>query len=254
MGNVTGTEYVPIDNKPTMSYVGQMRNTLAATGQLAFGGLKGVVNGGPELITTVGKGWAYLTTFAGEASGILRDGATDRTIAALDSKTGRVFEYDNGLQSMGGIAGGMVSPGAYARGAELGIAGLRALGPHVAITAENFLIRQGLLLRVRDEAPLNENQIFKYEAAPYHGTIDNAVKSRAPLNAQAALDSSVQVKITSPRRVGVDMENQEFVVFDRTRENVYHGHVRSWSDLHPDMQRALQRAGMVDRRGNILGK
>jgi len=91
-----------------------------------------------------------------------------------------------------------------------------------------------------------------YEAAPYHGKVDNAVKSRAPINRQDALDTSIQVKPTSPRRVGVDYESKEFVVFDKTLDTTYHGHVRSWKDMHPDMQKALQQAGMADRKGNIL--
>jgi filamentous hemagglutinin len=91
-----------------------------------------------------------------------------------------------------------------------------------------------------------------YEAAPYHGKVDNAVKSRAPINGQDALDTAIQVKPTSPRRVGIDYESKEFVVFDKTLDTTYHGHVRSWKDLHPDMQRALQQAGMADRKGNIL--
>ncbi|WP_339416441.1 MULTISPECIES: hypothetical protein [unclassified Pseudomonas] len=91
-----------------------------------------------------------------------------------------------------------------------------------------------------------------YEAAPYHGKVDNAVKSRAPVNGQEALDFSIQVKPTSPRRVGIDYDSKDFVVFDKTLDTTYHGHVRSWSDLHPDMQKALQQAGMADRKGNIL--
>lgn len=91
-----------------------------------------------------------------------------------------------------------------------------------------------------------------YEAALYHGKVDNAVKSRAPVNGQEALDFSIQVKPTSPRRVGIDYDSKEFVVFDKTLDTTYHGHVRSWSDLHPDMQKALQQAGMADRKGNIL--
>jgi hypothetical protein len=39
----------------------------------------------------------------------------------------------------------------------------------------------------------------EYQAAPYHGSVDNAVKSRRPKNGQDALDMSVQVKETSPR-------------------------------------------------------
>lgn len=89
-----------------------------------------------------------------------------------------------------------------------------------------------------------------YEAAPYHGSTDNAVKSRGPSNGQSVLENSVQVKETSPRRVSVDPQTGEFVVFDRTLGDVYHGHVRAWKDLTSDMQNALVRGGYVDRKGN----
>ncbi len=92
-----------------------------------------------------------------------------------------------------------------------------------------------------------------FEGVDYHGTVGNAVKSKGPLNGQDALDASVQVKLTSPRRVGVDYGAGEFVVFDRTLNGTYHGHVRSWKDLHPDMQQALIKSGQADRRGNIIG-
>lgn len=101
-------------------------------------------------------------------------------------------------------------------------------------------------------APKNSADSFDYKAAPYHGKHDNAIKSRAPANGQEALNSSIQVKSTSLRRIGIDYETKEFVVFDNTQDMTYHGHVRAWDDLHPDMQRALQQAGMVDRRGKIL--
>ena len=94
---------------------------------------------------------------------------------------------------------------------------------------------------------------MEFEGASYHGTVDNAVKSRGPLDGQGALDLSVQVKPTSPRRVGIDYDAGDFVVFDRTINSTYHGHVRPWKDLHPDMQKALIRSGMVDKRGNIVG-
>ncbi len=95
---------------------------------------------------------------------------------------------------------------------------------------------------------------LNYEAASYHGKFDNAVKSRAPVNGQEALDSSVQVKPTSPRRVGIDYKTKEFVIFDKTIDTTYHGHVRAWKDLHPDMQKALQKAGLADRKGKIFTK
>uniref|UniRef100_UPI0015827C56 RHS repeat-associated core domain-containing protein n=1 Tax=Burkholderia diffusa TaxID=488732 RepID=UPI0015827C56 len=95
-----------------------------------------------------------------------------------------------------------------------------------------------------------------YKDAPYHGATDNAVKSRAPINGQAALDNSVQVKDTSPRRVGVDADNDELVVMDKTRthpngDEEFHGHVRCWCDLHNDQQSALKKSGMVTSKGKI---
>ncbi|MBB5321167.1 RHS repeat-associated core domain-containing protein [Marinobacter oulmenensis] len=92
----------------------------------------------------------------------------------------------------------------------------------------------------------------EYRAASYHGKAGNAVKSKAPKNGQDALDMSVQVKGTSPRRVGIDYETGEFAVFDQTTNGVFHGHVRGWNDLTSQMQNALRKAGMVDRKGKIL--
>lgn len=97
-----------------------------------------------------------------------------------------------------------------------------------------------------------------YEDAPYHGKVDNSIKSKAPTNGQQVLDNSVQVKDTSPRRIGVDPSSNEIVVLDRTKINtdgseLDYGHVRSWEDLHVDMQNKLKREGLVDKKGNIKG-
>ena len=108
---------------------------------------------------------------------------------------------------------------------------------------------------VHNECPYGKgNQ--RYKDAPYHGKNDNSVKSRAPINGQAALDNSVQVKSTSPRRVGVDKTNNEIVVLDKTQtfnngSAEYHGHVRNWQDLHADQQNALKKAGLVNSKGKI---
>lgn len=96
-------------------------------------------------------------------------------------------------------------------------------------------------------------QRMEFDGADYHGAIGNSVKSRGSVNGQDAIDTSIQVKSTSTRRVGIDYETGDFVIFDNTINNVYHGHVRARSELRPEMQNALQMAGMVDRRGNILG-
>lgn len=82
------------------------------------------------------------------------------------------------------------------------------------------------------------------------------MKSKAPTNGQAALDNSVQIKDTAPRRVGIDAGNDEFVVLDRTRTHAnddeeFHGHVRCWCDLHNDHQSVLRKAGKVTAKGKI---
>jgi len=53
------------------------------------------------------------------------------------------------------------------------------------------------------------------------------VKNKAPTYGQDTLDLSLQIKETSTRRIGVDYETNEFVIFD----NTYHGHVRTRKEL-----------------------
>ena len=55
------------------------------------------------------------------------------------------------------------------------------------------------------------------------------------------------------RRVAYEPSSDEFVVLDQTLEGIFHGHVRAWSDLHTDMQNALVRQGVVNRRGRPTG-
>ena len=101
-----------------------------------------------------------------------------------------------------------------------------------------------------------------YEDNPKHKdtpTVDSKGRavSSAPTNGQGALDNSVQVKNTSPRRVGVDPDTGEFVVLDRHTESAgegqperYHGHTRPWQGLNQQQQNALRRSGLVDKKGN----
>ena len=107
-----------------------------------------------------------------------------------------------------------------------------------------------------DPLGLSGDKVNVYKDAPYHGTSDNSVKSRAPTNGQTALDNSVQVKPTSPRRVGVDIANNEIVVLDKTRSlsdkvDEYHGHVRDWDALDNKQQSALIKAGKTTRKGKV---
>jgi len=101
--------------------------------------------------------------------------------------------------------------------------------------------------------PLYIALALELDAASYHGKKDTPHKSRAPSNGQKALESSVQVKPRSARRIGVDPDANKLVVFDRTVGEVYHGRARPWDKLHQDMKNALIKARKVDSKGNILG-
>ena len=62
----------------------------------------------------------------------------------------------------------------------------------------------------------------------------------------------MQVKETSPRRVGADKKNGEIVVLDQTREGIYHGHVRGWKDLTQQQRNALIKGKITNKKGDIL--
>jgi len=99
-----------------------------------------------------------------------------------------------------------------------------------------------------------------YDGAPYHHKVGNAIKSAAPIDGQAALDKSYVISETgtSPRRIAVS--DGQIVVLHRTQvmsepggqTEVFHGHVRDWAELDPDMQTALRRNGLVTKSGKII--
>ncbi|SDZ19920.1 intein C-terminal splicing region/RHS repeat-associated core domain-containing protein [Amycolatopsis xylanica] len=101
-----------------------------------------------------------------------------------------------------------------------------------------------------------------YEAGGKHNnevrSTSRGPNSREPADGQGALENSVQIKSTAPRRVGIDPTNGDVVVLDRTHpaapcgcktpggtNEVFHGHVRSDFAKSPAMQgarNALRRA------------
>jgi hypothetical protein len=91
-----------------------------------------------------------------------------------------------------------------------------------------------------------------YESNPKHKAEKIGNISAEPLNGQLALDNSIRFKLESSRRIGVDPVNKQFVVFDEHLNGKYHGHVRNWNELRPEMQNALIEAGFTDNKGNIL--
>ena len=96
-----------------------------------------------------------------------------------------------------------------------------------------------------------------YNDASYHGKTDNAVKSRAPTNGQLALDNSIQVKNSSPRRIGIDKINNEIVILDRTEvkpngDEEFHGHVRCACTLDNKQTSILRKHKMLSKKGEII--
>lgn len=90
-----------------------------------------------------------------------------------------------------------------------------------------------------------------FEPNPKHRSRKRGRISAQPTNGQAVLDSSVQIRQQSPRRLGVDALNTEIVIFMQHLPGVFHGFVVEWKDLEPRSQKILQELGLVTRRGRI---
>ncbi|MBC3467377.1 hemagglutinin repeat-containing protein [Pseudomonas sp. RW10S2] len=207
--------------------------------------------------TAAGKEWKLVAVSDAEAAGAKQKNLMVQERRAVEAKQWLASVYAEGCGGLGLVGAGCQL--LVTAGASNPITGeVPETGERLLAAATLALNMAGLYGGVGAKATgaagesAGAMRRLDYEAAPYHGKVDNAVKSRAPVNGQEALDFSIQVKPTSPRRVGIDYDSKEFVVFDKTLDTTYHGHVRSWSDLHPDMQKALQQAGMADRKGNIL--
>ena len=91
-----------------------------------------------------------------------------------------------------------------------------------------------------------------FEPNPKHRNTKRGRISAQPKSGQAVLDSSVQIREESPRRIGVDPLNQEIVVFMQHLPGVFHAFVVEWENLVPPAQRILRELGLVSRRGRIL--
>ena len=104
----------PAAYKPPMSYGEQMQHVGEFFGDVGIGAAKGLVNALPETAA-----WAYRMTgyaAAGVVSLVDTD-MSDRMFAQYEKVTGRVAEYDNGLQEVSGLISGLVGPSNALRGA-----------------------------------------------------------------------------------------------------------------------------------------
>jgi RHS repeat-associated protein len=131
--------------------------------------------------------------------------------------------------------------GSSAAGGPLGKVGTRILG-----RAAGRLLA-GVGSRSRESGGVGAALRKTFEASPKHpDLLDEA--------GQEALDHSLSFSENTTRRVGVDYERDQFVVFDQTHpgRDIFHGHYRTWDELRAPMRRVLRDANMVDRRGRIL--
>lgn len=107
-----------------------------------------------------------------------------------------------------------------------------------------------------------------YEANPKHGSEARATSrggsSAEPSDGQGALNNSVQIKGTSPRRVGIDPSNGDVVILDKHLEvpcgctskggtnELFHGHVRTDINSDPGMQAARNALRRAIKSGAIV--
>lgn len=160
--------------------------------------------------------------------------------------------------------------GRYTSPDPLGLAG--SPNAHAYVTNPTDLVDPlGLKPKRGPAGPTGPEPRRVYDPGGKHGPeavqSSRGVNSKELADGQAALDNSTQIKPTSPRRIGTDPANGEIVILDRTRvvpgpegepdTEVYHGHVRNWSDMETDQgmdkaRGAATRAKLVDKKGNIL--
>jgi hypothetical protein len=144
-----------------------------------------------------------------------------------------------------------------------------AIGKFVS-KVDDVAPRSGGAAHIFDETFSSNRYFDAGDAARKHGsTARRGTRGRiineAPINGSEALDNSWRISPNNPnapRRVGVDIENQQIVVFDRTGNKIvdgeiaggsFHGHVRNWSELTPEMQRVLRENGIsVRNNGQII--
>lgn len=67
------------------------------------------------------------------------------------------------------------------------------------------------------------------------------------------LKSSIPISENSTRRIGVDYNVNEFIIFfHEIRNAIFHGHSRSWKGLNSTMQAVLRKQGLVTKKGKII--
>jgi hypothetical protein len=153
-----------------------------------------------------------------------------------------------GLDWSAGAEGGMLEDPA-----------MRAMTEMVVATVVGVIVGQGIAagLAPRTGVPANSvgaMQRLRFQASPKHPVrvSPRPGVSPGPVHGQEALDTSVGIGETTSRRVGIDYARGDYVVFDEHLPGAFHGHIRPWGGLSQQMQNALTRAEMANRKGKIL--
>lgn len=109
-----------------------------------------------------------------------------------------------------------------------------------ACTSNPFAMRFGIRLR-RRTPPASSGERGHFVIDPVEMVAD---KPGQPGQAGHDLIEMIQI----------DRETGEFDVFDETYNDsgIYHGHQRKWEELAQEMQNALVKAGVVNRKGKPL--
>ena len=71
----------------------------------------------------------------------------------------------------------------------------------------------------------------QFEPNPKHGKKKRGAANPEPTNPQKALDDSIELPGNTTRRISIDKETGEYVVFDEHLSGKFHGHTRSWNEL-----------------------
>ncbi len=109
LGNYVGTVQM-VDASLTMSYGEQMRNVGRFATDIGIGAVKGLDNLLPETAATLYRMTGYAS--AGAVS-LFDTEVSDRMFAQYERVTGRIFEYDNSAQALGGFASQLAMPSIF---------------------------------------------------------------------------------------------------------------------------------------------
>jgi hypothetical protein len=137
---------------------------------------------------------------------------------------------------------------------------ITASGSNVLTDTKLDIKGAGTIVKGLDDASFND--LFKqgkiiYKDSPKHHINVGGKISTSPKDSSVIKDS-IQIKDTSPRRIAIDRNNDEFVVFDRILAHAdgtveYHGYTSNWEQLAQEAKNILRDNGLVRRDGSIKG-